>query len=226
MCTCDSEHRSSTPGSSAPGRRRRSPPPGRTSAPTVTLTSTSANTEGGTFDSLLWDFDADGQYDDASGAIVSHTFLTSGTRPGRPAGQQDVRRLGVDATDDPNQSPPDPHRRARARTPCPKGAALRWPPPRPTRRDALDYRWDLNGDRTFESTGQTTTFTALGARRASDTRCHSPRLRLLRCLHGCDRERSRDQRAAAGERRTGQAGESRGNGSCSACARRIPDAIV
>ena len=28
--------------------------------------------------------------------------------------------------------------------------------------DALDYRWDLNGDRTFESTGQTTTFTALG----------------------------------------------------------------
>jgi hypothetical protein len=28
--------------------------------------------------------------------------------------------------------------------------------------DALDYRWDLNGDGAFESTGQTTTFTALG----------------------------------------------------------------
>ena len=135
---------------------------GQNLGPTVTLTSTSANTEGGTFDSLLWDLDADGQYDDASGPIVSHTFLTSGTVPvgllaSKTSGdwastRQTIRinRLPSASTGQGAHSVPEGRSVALAATATdPDG-------------DALDYRWDLNGDGTFESTGQRTTFTALG----------------------------------------------------------------
>ena len=135
---------------------------GQNLGPTVTLTSTSANTEGGTFDSLLWDLDADGLYDDASGPIVSHTFLTSGTvqvglLASRTSGdwastRQTIRinRLPSASTGQSAYSVPEGRSVALAATATdPDG-------------DALDYRWDLNGDRMFESTGQTTTFTALG----------------------------------------------------------------
>ena len=180
---------------------------GQNLGPTVTLTSTSANTEGGTFDSLLWDLDADGQYDDASGPIVSHTFLASGTvQVGLLASKTSGDWASTRQTIRINRPPSASTGQSAYSVPEGRSVALAATATDPDG-DALDYRWDLNGDRTFESTGQTTTFTALGARRASDTRCQSPRLRLLRCLRGCDRERSRDQRAAAGERRAGQAGE-------------------
>ena len=129
---------------------------------TVALTSTSANTEGGTFDSLLWDLDADGQYDDASGATVSHTFLTSGTVQvallasktfGDWASTRQMIRINRPPFASAGQtaySVPEGRSVALAATASDLDG------------DALDYRWDLNGDKTFETTGQTTTFTALG----------------------------------------------------------------
>jgi Trypsin/PKD domain len=129
---------------------------------TVTLTSTSANTEGRTFNSLLWDLDADGQYDDASGATVSHTFLTSGTVQvgllasetfGDWATTRQTIRINRPPVASAGQTPysvPEGRSIALAATASDQDG------------DALDYRWDLNGDGAFESAGQRTTFTALG----------------------------------------------------------------
>lgn len=129
---------------------------------TVTLTSTSANTEGGTFNSLLWDLDADGQYDDASGATVSHTFPTSGTVQ---VGLLASETLGDWATTRQTiriNRPPFASAGQNAYS-VPEGRSITLAATATDLDgDALDYRWDLNGDRTFESTGQTTTFTALG----------------------------------------------------------------
>ena len=61
------------PADSVVHRRRAEPRPNRDSHVDV------GEHRGGTFDSLLWDLDADGQYDDAGGATVSHTFLKGGT---------------------------------------------------------------------------------------------------------------------------------------------------
>jgi secreted trypsin-like serine protease len=135
---------------------------GQNLGPTVTLTSTSANTEGGTFDSLLWDLDADGQYDDASGAIVSHTFPTSGTAQvgllaSKTLGDWASTRQTIRINRPPSASA------AQSVYSVPEGRSVALAATATDLDgDALDYRWDLNGDKTFESTGQTTTFTALG----------------------------------------------------------------
>jgi hypothetical protein len=129
---------------------------------TVTLTSTSANTEGGSFDSFLWDLDADGQYDDASGAIVSHTFPTSGTvQVGLLASKTFGDWASTRQTIRINRTPSASAGQSVYAVPEGRSVALAATATDPDG-DALDYRWDLNGDRTFESTGQTTTFTALG----------------------------------------------------------------
>jgi trypsin len=128
----------------------------------VTLTSTSVNTEGGTFDSLLWDLDADGQYDDASGVTVSHTFLTSGTvqvglLASKPLGDWASTRQTIRINRPPSASA------GQSAYSVPEGRSVALAATASDLDgDALDYRWDLNRDGTFESTGQTTTFTALG----------------------------------------------------------------
>ena len=129
---------------------------------TVTLTSTSANTEGGTFDSLLWDLDADGQYDDASGVTVSHTFLTSGTvQVGLLASKTFGDWASTRQTIRINRPPVASAGQSAYSVPEGRSVALA-ATASDLDGDVLDYRWDLNGDKTFESTGQTTTFTALG----------------------------------------------------------------
>ena len=128
----------------------------------MTLTSTSANTEGGTFDSLLWDLDADGQYDDASGATVSHTFLTGGTvQVGLLASKTFGDWASTRQTIRINRPPFASAGQSAYSVPEGRSVALA-ATATDLDGDALDYRWDLNGDGTFESTGQTTTFTALG----------------------------------------------------------------
>lgn len=68
----------------------------------VTLTSTSTHPEGaGYFTSLLWDLDGDGQFDDAAGAAVSHTFPTPGAvsvglEASKPGGDRVVSRRTID----------------------------------------------------------------------------------------------------------------------------------
>ena len=180
---------------------------GQNLGPTVTLTSTSANTEGGTFDSLLWDLDADGQYDDASGAIVSHTFLTSGTvQVGLLASKTFGDWASTRQTIRINRPPSASAGQSAYSVPEGRSIALAATATDPDG-DALDYRWDLNGDGTFESTGQTTTFTALGL---DGPVTRAATVRVCDFFGACVKAtapRSRHERAAAGERRTGQAGE-------------------
>jgi Trypsin/PKD domain len=129
---------------------------------TVALTSTSANTEGGVFDSFLWDLDGDGQYDDASGPTVSHTFLTSGAvEVGLLAGETFGDWASTRQTIRINRAPFASAGQNAYSVPEGRSIALAGTATDPDG-DTLDYRWDLNGDGTFESTGQTTTFTALG----------------------------------------------------------------
>ena len=135
---------------------------GQNLGPTVTLTSTSANTEGGMFDSLLWDLDADGQFDDASGATVSHTFLPGGTvQVGLLASKAFGDWASTRQTIRINRPPLASAGQSAYSVPEGRSVALT-ATASDVDGDALDYRWDLNGAKTFESTGQTTTFTALG----------------------------------------------------------------
>ena len=193
------------------GRRRRSPSAGQNLGPTVTLTSTSANTDGGTFDSLLWDFDTDGQYDDAGGANVSHTFLTTGGAfpvglwPARPTATAASTRQTM-----PNQRP----RRSALGGPERVLGARRAQRPagrqrRPTRRrQALAYRWDLNGDRTFEGAARrrrSRRSASTGRPRRASPRSASATAQVAACTPTATR--SSDECAAAGERGARPAGE-------------------
>jgi hypothetical protein len=92
----------------------------------VTFTSTSFHPEVGGFTDFRWDFDADGEFDDASGTSVPRTFPTAGTYPvaieaSKPSGDRAVARRNVVAGGAP-PSPPPP-------TPPPPGPPPPSPPP-------------------------------------------------------------------------------------------------
>ena len=58
----------------------------------VVFTATATDPEDGPIASYLWDFDNDGQFDDASGESVPWTFAEEGHLPGQGEGHRQLRR--------------------------------------------------------------------------------------------------------------------------------------
>jgi hypothetical protein len=86
-------------------------PQSATAPAVVTFTSTSFHPEPGGFTDYSWDFDADGTFDDASGASVTTTFATAGTyavalEASRPGGDRAVARRDIVVAAPPPLPPP------------------------------------------------------------------------------------------------------------------------
>jgi Trypsin/PASTA domain/PKD domain len=106
-------------------------PASPTAQSVVTFTSTSFHPEVGGFTDFRWDFDADGDFDDATGASATRTFQAAGSysvalEASKPAGDRAVARrtLVVGAAPPPPPAPPPPG--APPPSPPPPG-----PPPPP-----------------------------------------------------------------------------------------------
>jgi Trypsin/PASTA domain/PKD domain len=83
----------------------------------VAFSSTSFHPEVGGFTDFRWDFDADGEFDDASGSNVTRTFASGGTYPvaleaSNPVGDRAIARrtivVGAAAPPPPPPTPPPP----------------------------------------------------------------------------------------------------------------------
>jgi PKD repeat protein len=104
-----------------------------------------------------WDFDADGAYDDASGATAATTFPNPGTYPvglrvtdqrgGTATAKRDVT---VIAPPPPGPPPPAPFAISDQTPPVGKPVVFDAAPVAKGHGGVKDHRWDLDGDGTFE----------------------------------------------------------------------------
>jgi hypothetical protein len=170
------------------------------SAPTapvaVTFTSTSFHPEADGFTDYRWDFDADGAFDEASGASVTRTFATGGTyavalEASKPAGDRAVaRRDVVVGAAPPPPPPPPPSSPPPAPPPAPPPVA---PPPAPPPPVPRVIRCIVPRLRGLKLAAARAALTRAGCRLGGVTRTYSPRVRAGRVIR---------QRPLAGTRLT------------------------
>ncbi|HEY7708092.1 MAG TPA: trypsin-like serine protease [Gaiellaceae bacterium] len=126
----------------------------------VTLTSTSFNPEAGDFDTFSWDFDADGQFDDATGASVTHTFPSRGLpqvsmRASKVDGDwaSTTQFVSVNGLPVADQIGPYAVREGASVALVASGSDPEG--------QAVTYAWDLDGNGSFENPNRIATFSAL-----------------------------------------------------------------
>ena len=114
------------------------------------------------FTGFTWDFDNDGQYDDAGGASISRVFTTGGAVPVgvravNPTGDSADYRQIVTVNGTPTIRAGGPNGYSVREGASVQLAGSGSDP----EGQALAYSWDLNGDGAFEVSGQMTSFSAL-----------------------------------------------------------------
>ena len=133
-------------------------PPVIHSATGATFTQRSFHPEPGHFTTFTWDFDGDGLYDDGSGTTASSSFPPGshsvGLEASRPGGDTARARRTILVNGVPTAG-------AGAYAVREGGSVALSGNGSDPEGQALAYSWDLNGDATFEVSGQATAFSAL-----------------------------------------------------------------
>jgi hypothetical protein len=129
----------------------------------TTFTQSSFHPEGAHFTIFNWDFDADGQFDDATGTTASWSFPAGsrsvGLEASAPGGDIASTRRTIAVNGIPLASAgerPDAYRVGEGASVVLAGSGS------DPEGGPLAFSWDLDGDGRFESVGRTTTFSAVG----------------------------------------------------------------
>ena len=165
------------------------------------------------FTGFTWDFDNDGQYDDAGGANISRVFTTGGAVPVgvravNPTGDSADYRQIVTVNGTPTIRAGGPNGYSVREGASVQLAGSGSDP----EGQALAYSWDLNGDGAFEVSGQMTSFSALQLDGPTTRSAVASCLRQRRRVQHVRRHDSSDECTAARERGTQSADAARSQG--------------
>jgi hypothetical protein len=124
-----------------------------------TFTQSSFHPETGGFDTFRWDFDGDGAYDDATGAVVSWTFASGGNyvvglEASGSSGDRALARQSVSVNTTPTARSGGPYRFIEGRAGTLSGSAV------DPDGQSLSFAWDLDNNGTPETAGAVARFTS------------------------------------------------------------------